>query len=340
MKGTAKAKGAAGKPSEPSDDKTRYTNLIVAAAEKAPEKVKPYLVKAAPVIAAAVVYIQVALPYIVFAIGKCSKFIAGLPEKVLYGSLGFAMCFCGGIFPATIAAAEAWNLCGGGEAIVAIQELYGEFLKLQDASKKDDDKDEDGDGVRDVDQIQPKELLARKTMLALRTVDPERFNGAISGIYTGWIGVLAILKIQFAKTITLGEVIGEKLYEPASRLEPQIKAVVPEEYHKVVPMALRWTCKAIAISIAWWIQRVISAFHSAIRGGLMFGRYFVNYLHEKGVLKVSDEDTYMDEAIGWSIAALGFLFQLAMGFGVPFPLNILLLPVQFVETFIVWSVAA
>ena len=26
------------------------------------------------------------------------------------------MCFFGGIFPATIAAAEAWNLCGGPEA--------------------------------------------------------------------------------------------------------------------------------------------------------------------------------------------------------------------------------
>ena len=51
----------------------------------------------------------------------------------------------------------------------------------------------------------------------------------------------------------------------------------------------------------------------------------VDFLHEKGFLAAEHKDTYMDEAceslclclsreaIGWSIAALGFMTQLAMG---------------------------
>jgi hypothetical protein len=34
------------------------------------------------------------------------------------------------------------------------------------------------------------------------------------GLYTGWIGVVAVLKIQFAKTIALGSAIGDFIYPP------------------------------------------------------------------------------------------------------------------------------
>merc|ERR1712107_35593 len=144
----------------------------------------------------------------------------------------------------------------------------------------------------------------------------------MTGLYTGWIGVLAILKIEFAKTVTLGNVIGEKLYTLASKMEPSLLAAVPEDYQKWVPTTLRWACKAVAIWVAWWIQRVISAFHSAIRGGLMCARGIVNFLHEQGTISFGDKDSQIDEYAGWALSGVGFLFQLWMGFATPFPFNL------------------
>jgi len=219
--------------------------------------------------------------------------------------------------------------------------LFGEFNKVKDASKKDDDIDADHDGVPDVLQIEAKALFQRKMKLAVSTVEPATINEALACIFTGWAGVMAVLKIKFAKTVTLGHMIGEQLYKVAGKCEPFMSSAVPDEYHMWVPVMTKWFCKAVAISIAWWIQRVISAFHSAIRGGIMCSRYLLQFAQEKGYLtSFNTEDTHINELVGWSVAALGFCFQLSVGFSVPFPLSMFLWPVSIVEYFIVWSVSS
>mmetsp|Transcript_74202 Transcript_74202/g.172101 ORF Transcript_74202/g.172101 Transcript_74202/m.172101 type:complete len:352 (-) Transcript_74202:141-1196(-) len=336
----AQKKGVEPDPT-PDDDKARYQKMIEALAEKAPPKVQPYIVMTAPYLGQAAVIVQVVLPYVVQGITVVSEFVASLPETLLYALLGFCICFFGGVFPATIAAYEAWKLCGGTEAVQSVKELYREACKVRDACKEDDQKDEDNDGVPDSLQISGQALVSRKVMLAMKVVDAKNLNTAIAHLWTGWVGVLAVLKIQFARTVTLGEVIGEKLYLPTKTyVEPSVLSAAGEEYKQWVPIGLKWFCKAIGVTVAWWVQRVISAFHSAIRGGLMCGKYVVNFLHEKGYIKVTDEQTHLDEAVGWGIAVLGLLFQFAMGFRAPFPLNILLLPVSTLEWLIVWSVSA
>lgn len=329
-------------PAGTGDKKTeadRYAKIIIGLSDKAPEKVRPYIVKAAPIVGMAAVYIRIAIPHIVKFYSMCLEQFAKLPMGLMRAVVGFCMCFFGGVFPGTIAAYEAWSLCGGKEAVASAKELWGEFEKVLVANKKDGEEDKDGDGKSDIDQLDPKELVIHKTKLVLQTVDPQKVSKQISLLYTGWIGVLATLKIQFARTVTLGVAIGDKLYGPTQHyIEPILSKMVEEEYKQWVPVVLKWICKAVAVSIAWWIQRVISAFHSCIRGGLMFGRELVDYMHEKGYVKFNSDDTFIDEGIGWGIAVLGLFTQFYFGFGVPFPLNLFFLPLNFVEAFIAWSV--
>jgi len=108
--------------------------------------------------------------------------------------------------------------------------------------------------------------------------------------------------------------------------------VLPKELHKWVPAVVDYACKLAAISIAFTLQTLISAFHSAIRGGRMIGNYGVIYLHRKGHLKDFDaEKSNLDEAVGYGFALIGFLFQLYMGFGLVFPFNLVFLPVSICE---------
>jgi hypothetical protein len=321
-------------------EEKRISEVIQELSKQAPVQVAPHVKKAAPYLAKAAVYAMIAMPYILDACSRIQAFVASLPEKIVYAGLGFAVCFFGGIFPATIAAIEAWRLCGGDEATACCKALYNEWQKVQQKNKEDDQKDEDKDGKADTKQLSPQQLIVRKTQVVLAAVDPETVSHGVVGLYTGWIGVLAILQHKFARTVTLGERIGEQIYRLASRFEPALAELVPDEYRKWVPVGLRWACKMAAMSVAWWTQRVLSAFHSAIRGGLLFGKYLVEFLHEKNVLKADASKTYIDEAIGWGVAVVGLLFQVSLGFHVPFPLSLVTWPLQLMEAIIVWSVGS
>mmetsp|Transcript_116779 Transcript_116779/g.376909 ORF Transcript_116779/g.376909 Transcript_116779/m.376909 type:complete len:338 (+) Transcript_116779:55-1068(+) len=327
------AKGKAKVEDKSTAETKRITKAIEEASSRLPEKVAPYVKKAAPFLATAWIYFLAALPHIVKAVGAAQDFVATLPEGALWAILGFVVCFFGGVFPATIAAFEAARLCGVKEALLYCRELNQEWLKVKDA------KTNDGESVLDLSQAGTPDFVAKRAQLVLKAVDPEKVNTSLVGLYTGWVGVIAALKIRFAKTVTLGAVIGEALYQPASKMEPALQAVVPEEYHRWIPVTVAWVCKAVAVTFAWWLERIFAALHSAVRGGALFGEHLVRFLREKGVLKVGPEETRIDELAGWAVAVLGFLFQLYNGFHVPFPLSLFLWPVQLVEAIIVWSVS-
>jgi len=318
----------------------QMTEVIVELSKKVPGQVAPYVKQAAPYLAKAAVMVMLAAPYVMRAIKETKDVVERLPDKVVLAIIGFVVCFFGGVFPATIAAVEAWIICGGPEAWETVKMLYAEWQKVGVENIKDDLKDDDKDGVPDVLQIPPQELILRKSKLVMSSVDPEKVSTGLVSLYTGWIGVLAVLKIQFAMTVTLGERIGGMMYKSVSRLEPTLQESVPEEYRKWVPVCTRWACKLLAMSIAWWITRAVAAVHSAMRGGQMCAKYVIDYLHERQMIKSSSEELYWDEALGWSLCVAGLLFQFAYGFGVPFPLNVLLWPVQLLEGFIVYSVSA
>jgi len=59
-----------------------------------------------------------------------------------------------------------------------------------------------------------------------------------------------------------------------------------------------------------------------------------------GYIKIDDHETYLDEIVGFVVAALGLIFQLYYGFRVPFPFNVLLFPINIAEYFLSWVVGA
>lgn len=113
------------------------------------------------------------------------------------------------------------------------------------------------------------------------------------------------------------------------------------DLHKWIPSIITYVCKAIAISVAYMIQRVVSAFYSAIRGGLLITRNFLRILSRKQVPYFKDldlEQTYMDEVAGWVIAAFGFYVQLRSGFSTPWIFEIVLWPLGVTEATLLWAV--
>lgn len=120
-------------------------------------------------------------------------------EVLIPTLVGLIMCFFGGTFVTIIAAVEAYRLVGWKTTENCCRLLWEDYKKLEAANSADDSKDDDNDGIPDVLQISNEELLKRKLLLFLRTVDPKRITDAIGGINAGFLAVAATLKMQFAK---------------------------------------------------------------------------------------------------------------------------------------------
>lgn len=334
-----------GKPlNRPStSEKVQRSIMAVAESPQCPKQVAPYLVKAAPFAAKAVKLMEDAIPHIQKYIAILQVYYEKLKpyrlELLIPSFMGFIMCFFGGSYLTVIAAWEAFMMCGYDTTKECVVMLLQDLQKIVDANQKDDDRDDDNDGVADVAQISNQELVQRKTLLFLRTMDPQRLTVAISGINAGCLAVVATLKLEFAKTITLGNSIGSVLEPPAKAyVLPVFEKMMPKEYRKWAWPIISYAIRTITISIAWFVQRIISAFHSAIRGGLMFSRNIMQYLTEMNIYKINHEESMLDELIGYGMAALGLWFQLSMGFAVPFPLNIVLFPFTILEYVLIWAI--
>ena len=97
------------------------------------------------------------------------------------------------------------------------------------------------------------------------------------------------------------------------------------------------------MSIAWYINTVITAVTSALTGALMISRALLsiaqhNGITLNGIIPKDHKDTYVDEAASYFFAFMGIWFQFKNQFDVPFPLNFVLWPMDICEYMIRWSI--
>lgn len=264
-----------------------------------------------------------------------------LPMQILYALVGLVLAFFGGTFAVSIAAFEAFYLTGYSTVSKNVKYLYGEFTLLWKKSREDDELDENNDGVKDVLQLSVKGLISRKVSFFFSTCsDPNMLLEVVYSLFESLLAIIAVLKVQFAKVIALGATIGDNIRKPASYIfVPILSTVLPSKFHKWIAPLINFCCKVIAITIAWYVQKVISSVQSAIRGGLMFSRRLLAFLNEKGYFNIKEEDTYLDEIFGWLVAGIGIYFQLSNFLGLPFPLNLLLAPISLLENTLIWIIS-
>ena len=299
------------------------------------------LKKLEPVITLFSSIIDKIMPIIITIYSYCEIVYNFLPLDIIYALFGLGLTFFGGVYVLTIAACETFYMTGWETTKIGIIYLKTEFERLWRKSKKDDNKDENNDGIADVLQITAGELFTRKIGFFFATCrDPQKLMDMLGAICQSLLGVIAVLKVNFAMTIALGAMIGENLRKPASYfIVPIASRVLPDKYHKWIAPLINVICKFVAITIAWFIQRVISSVQSAIRGGLLFSRRILGFLNRKGYISFNECESYLEEYIGWAVAGLGVYFQITHFFAVPFPLNFFLFPISCMENYLQWIVS-
>ena len=151
------------------------------------------------------------------------RFLHRTWKKIPYDAstflIGIVFCFFGGLYPTVFAAIQAAKHSGMTTVRKAVSALADEALVVIEQSKKDDDVDADADGRKDVDQITNREYVLRKSRLVMAKMNPDRVDGAVASIYTVWLAVAAVLRIQFARTISMALGIAEFINRPVSAIK-------------------------------------------------------------------------------------------------------------------------
>lgn len=195
-----------------------------------------------------------------------------LPQNAILFIYGSVFCFFGGAFPTVFAAIQAAEHGGRTTVVQALQDLADEATYIIEESKKDDDANETKDNNS---QTLSKEYVERKTKLVLRKMNPEKVDKALSSIYAVWISVIAVLSIQFARTISMSLSIADFLKKPLDRyVTPFATKVCPTEYAKWIPVVMSWIGKTIGMMIAWYIQ--VRKRQSTNIGGRIETMMFIN----------------------------------------------------------------
>jgi len=223
-----------------------------------------------------------------------------------------------------------------------------DFDDVAEASSKDDNVDANDDGIKDVDQMAAQELFHHKIALAMTTVkQPDRLQAAVGGLWAAYLAVLATLKLEFARTTALALGLVEMAKVPVTRLvaEP-LSMLLGDNLKHWAKTIIESSLSIIAIIFAWYLQMIISAFYSGIRGGRMFADGLVKFLEEKDLMKhvplvkkpFDPNESFVDDVLGYSIGLLGFAFQIFNGFRLFFPLDLVLLPLTIVEWILRWQI--
>eukprot|EP00187_Rhodella_violacea_P002652 CAMPEP_0174892540 /NCGR_PEP_ID=MMETSP0167-20121228/7472_1 /TAXON_ID=38298 /ORGANISM="Rhodella maculata, Strain CCMP736" /LENGTH=332 /DNA_ID=CAMNT_0016131061 /DNA_START=58 /DNA_END=1056 /DNA_ORIENTATION=+ len=264
------------------------------------------------------------------------------PDELVPALIGLIMTFFGGTFMTTIAFFTAAKTFGWEKISTAIVALYKNLKTAADASRKDDKVDADNDGKADVDELQKHELAARKALLIAKTIDPQEVAAAIEGLVTAWMAILATLKIEFAAAITFGVNLGnifEECLEPL--LTPIAQRAIPYDFYKWYPVVLQYTCRSVGVSIAWFIRRVMSATYSSFKGSELMFYSLAMYISRNKIMDIRkvQPGSLLFNITFTIVAVVGLYWQLSNLFRLPFPLNILLLPLTIFEKFLIYSIA-
>eukprot|EP01084_Bolivina_argentea_P206198 352093_1 len=277
--------------------------------------------------------------------------------------IGFTLLFYGGIFAMSIACYMAVQLSGWDTIKRSWTILKRNYSEGMDAFEKDPNAkkffDKDGDGQVSAQEIgsatkvlftgtaDQKQAVLLNLRCVFVAVDPQEVMKGVGGLWTTAIAVIATLRSGFAKDIALGVSLGEIGSKQISKYaKPMIAKRFDDDMKKWADFLIDAVCRAFGVSLALILMRVVSSFHSAVKGGQIIARHVFKFMTNKQLYTAQQADAINAEGttvfmvLQYGLAAMGWYWQLSSGFTLnSWILRLILLPFSFCELILTWLAA-
>eukprot|EP01039_Chlorochromonas_danica_P008281 gene8281-9130_t len=264
-----------------------------------------------------------------------SRFRVYQPGLLAVTGGGLATAFWGAHFPLTLAALEALLLANCLGTLRHLRHLFdalhAHYLSHSRATSS-------SSSASTTSSSSSSSASTTSLLLGvMKAVDPQTVAGALAGLNAALLAVVTTLRLRFAQTIALGNAMAASLEEPLEVVAgPALRHLLGGDLEAWAPYLLSAAVRLVAVVLAWRMRRVLSAYHSALRGGLVCTSYGVRLLVAWKVLprrrlrgKVFSAVVV---ALGYALALLGLYYQLTAAPELPAAIALLLLPLRLTET--------
>jgi hypothetical protein len=309
------------------------------------EKLKPYIEKVGPIVKQGNALYKQHSPQIKKGMAFVQEYVH--PEL----ALALMLLFFGGQFALTVCAYRAFQASGGRLVKQAWADLSDTYREGMTALRKDAEMvklfDADGDGhvtptevagmvitVVSTDKKEDRQQKLQVLAAMLKCVDPQKILDAVSGFWAGLAAVLATLRSEVARYVTIGTVLGTRAAGVAHEKTADKLLEKYPQYKQWIEAGYKCAGTVLGIMLAFLLTRTIMAVNSALEGGRKVCEFALAEAQKRQMVTEDQVKLYGDHA-AYGLAAFGFLFQFYYGFSVPwylFPLKLALMPVLLVES--------
>ena len=267
------------------------------------------------------------------------------PKKAATMAFGAVLCFFGGTYVASLAAIEAFLRMGGERLWGDVVYVYTQVMIVAAENAKDEEK---GGGIKDAlagaaeGEMPGPELAQRKIFVAMAAIkEPGRLENAVGSLWSAYVAVLATLSLQFAQVAALALGMAATVKPLVERsLTPLLTSLFDPAITHWVASIINTSLNLAAMCIAWYLMAVVASVYAGLRGGKLFTDALFGLIADFGLLEkmpsgcrswLDPEQSYVDEAIAYSLAAVGIYTQVFSGFAIFFPLDYVLMPLSVLE---------
>ena len=297
-------------------------------------QVRPYMSKVLPILLATGKSAKK------FTLERVAPFYTDELGRVMWNVI---LVFFGGQFALTIMAIQAFNMAGSSMIRESMAKMRTSYYQAMEKLRNDPEAksifDSNKDGVISLEEVgsavvstltgdsnAKRQRSMKMVSICLRCIDPNRISEAFSGFIMGLMAVIATLRSNIAKCISVGAKIGEHITELAkARSQKALYEKFPQ-HKEWVDVGLQSTSTVIGVIMSLMLVKVVNSFNCALEGARSLASQALRFAHSRGKLLSIKEQDKSIRAIVLGIVFIGVMTQLKAAFKCPWYLKLLLFP--------------
>jgi hypothetical protein len=276
-------------------------------------------------------FVEYVLPYYTDAFGQ-----------VLWN---LVLIFCGGQFALTIMAIQSFQQAGSTRINMALKELHSAYkdslqklhehpeARLVFATKRISLYQIISTTLMSLLSDSPEERVkaAYIASICMKCIDPKKVSEALNGMVLGLVAIIATLRSNIARCISVGAMIGVRV---CSLLRRYAEKPLYEKYpdnKDWVDVGLQTASSVVGFVVSLILVRVVTAFNSAAKGAEGLVRVLLDVCHSHGYLRNVRKEDGLVQSLVVAIIFVGVMVQVKHRFTWPWYLLLPLFPVVLVE---------
>lgn len=271
---------------------------------------------------------------------------------VFEAALAAALLFAGGRFPMSIACAQSFHMACWQSMKAAWKNLRESYTSCSHQRNVEEvswaDVQRTIYAVVFAESAAQKDAALRRSLAIAKCADPNKLRDSLTGIWPGVIAALATLRSRFAYAACIGTSAGHMACGTIQHCLQVRLDTLAIENRRWADVGLQQSCRLVNFCLAFYATRIMNALNAALQGSTRLSTVLFQYVkHQQELQEIrrstigkcllpligqfSSAPCKEQEIVKWSIAMIGFSYQIRRDFRFPMAFKVPLAPLYLME---------